>query len=189
MTRHRKAVAVLAAGALALGTGTAVAQQGPPGGPGPGDPGAPGPGGPGGPGGPAGPGGPGFGGPFGAAACVVPQDQLVPVASSKYLQRIKEYLDEEVEDGAMTQKRANRLLARAQKALSLRKIIRAARLGPVAKVLGFGSVADLEAALKDKDLRELADEKKVSDEALHTAFRQGHRAARAKIEEMCATDG
>jgi hypothetical protein len=173
-----KLAALVAAGVMALGAGVAVADGGGPGGHG-GPFGGPGIGGPGGP----------MGGPMSAIGCDIPAGQLIAVASNRQLRNLKTYLDEEVADGVMTQARADRLLSRAQKALSLRKITKEAAMAPVAKVLGFGSVADLEAALKTKDLMEIADEKNVTDEALRKAFRDGRTAARDKYEELCGTDG
>lgn len=169
-----RVAAVVAAATMALGAGVAVAHGG------------------GGPGGPFGGerGGAGFGGgPFSAVGCDIPAGQLIPVASNRQLRNYKTFLDEEVADGVMTQARADRLLSRAQKAASLRKITKAAAMGPVAKVLGFASVADLEKALKDKGLDEIADEKNVTDDALRTAFREGRQAARAKVDQLCGTDG
>jgi hypothetical protein len=173
MRARGRLVAVAAAGAMALGAGTAAAHGGF-GGRGPG-----------------GPGFGGFGGPFGLgiAACEIPQDQLVTVASSTYLQRIKAYLDDLVADKEITRARADRLLSRVQKQLSLHRILRAASLAPVATALGFASVADLQAALRRKDLDQIADEKKVSETILRDAFRAGRRAVRAKLEELCAIDG
>jgi hypothetical protein len=174
--------AIVAAATMALGAGVAVAHDG--GGPG-------GPGGPfGGPerGGPGMGGGPG-GGPFSAIGCDIPAAQLIPVASNRQLRTYKTFLDEEVADGVITQARANRLLARAQKAATLRKIMKEASMGPVAKVLGFASVAELEAAMKDKHLDEIADDKNVTDDALRKAFNDGRTAARAKLDELCGTDG
>ena len=178
-------MALAAAGTMALGGGAALAHDGG-GGRGPG--GGQGFGGPG--FGGFGPGG-GFGGPLGLglAACEIPAAQLVAVESSTYLKRIKAYLDELVADKEITQARANRLLKNAQKSLSLQRILETARMTPVATALGFASVADLKNALKTTGLRELAQQKSVTDEALRTALRAGRTAARAKVEEICAVDG
>lgn len=177
-----KMAAIVAALTMALGAGVAVAHGGGPGGAG-GPAGGPERGG-----GPGGHGGPG-GGPFGAIGCEIPASQLIPVASNRQLRNYKAFLDEEVADGVMTQARANRLLSRAQKAASLRKIMKETSMAPVAKVLGFGSVAELEAAMKDKHLDEIADDKNVTDEALRKAFNDGRTVARAKMDELCGTDG
>jgi hypothetical protein len=175
MRVRTKLAALAATAAMALGAGVAVAHDG--GGRGPG--GAFG----------EGRGGPGFGGGFGAIGCDIPAAQLIAVESNRQLKNYKTFLDEEVADGVMTQARANRLLSRAQKSLSFRKIMKDTMLAPVAKVLGFASVAELETALKTKDLMEIADEKNVTDEALRTAHREGRTAARAKSDELCGTDG
>lgn len=175
--------ATVAAATMALGAGVAVAHDGgKPGGPG-GPFGGPERGGPGMAGG-----GPG-GGPLGAIGCDIPANQLIPVSSSRQLRNLKTFLDEEVADGAITQARANRLLARAQKAASLRKIMRETSMAPVAKLLGFSSVGELEAAMKDKHPDEIADDKNVTDEALRKAFNDGRTAARAKMDDLCGTDG
>jgi hypothetical protein len=182
MKVRMRLAALAATTAMALGAGVAVAHDG---GGGPGGPfGGPGAG----PG--AGPGfGPGFGGGFAAAGCDIPAAQLIAVESNRQLKNYKAFLDEEVADGVMTQARANRLLSRAQKSLSFRKIMKDAMMSPVAKALGFASVADLDTALKTKNLMEIADEKNVTDEALRKAHRDGRTAARAKSDELCGTDG
>jgi hypothetical protein len=203
MRRRGTLVTLLSAGALALGASGAMAHGGP-GGPG----GPPDPGGPGGrpafgtgPGG--GLGGPGFGlglglgpglrfggGPGGGplASCAVPASKRLTVDTSDDLKDLKDQLDALVADGTIQQARADKVFNKAVIRLSVQKIAHDAQLAPLLKLLGM-TEDQLQTALQDKDLREIAADKNIATTDVRKALRQGQRAASITLTAMCDDGG
>ena len=129
-----------------------------------------------------------------ARACKIASDRLLTPETHAGLARLKERLDARVADERITQERADRVMARRAKKVTLRVAVRTARWAPIfdlfdvegdthrAKRMALRDMrreaGGMRALLEDKDLT-------VSD--LRKAVRAGRAAGRAERRDLCGS--
>ncbi len=120
------------------------------------------------------------------ASCQIAPGELVPLADSAALTRIDKRLTALVDAGRISVERKDRIFSRRQKQITLRTERVAARTAPVLALLGM-TAEELKAARKDRALRAILKDKKITRQAFRTALREGRVAAREKVAELCAS--
>ncbi len=130
----------------------------------------------------------------GFRGCTIADDRMLTAENHAGLGRLKERLDARVADERITRERADRILNRRSKKVTIRVTVRTARWAPVFDL--FGVEGDTHKAKKTAlremrrdagGMRALLEDKNLEISDLRTARREGRKAGRTARRDLCSS--